>query len=320
MPLSVDRGNVEVSPASSLVSPGGRLLAELQLPWNKMPPALLTALRNKVQPNPALRREMVRIVSAEVHAIHSHPGRRQLRVLAERIVNEYPDSFCDRMDDVLVGSGHDSLVFQFEERLNNLNRGKGSVRKRLSNAPESSSSESTTPTTKKPCLQDRYGCVSWQPPVPADGQQEDLREKQKTLQTLALSVDPDKRTIVNLMSETYCLQRSDINSGHDALVLREMWPFLFTEIGLMTHVKQLTDIDLENVMMAAFTQKAPALISFCQSNKRVATVCQRLEKAKHELKNETPVFIGVVLLLMAYFNETEDSLILVKDVSRPSRL
>lgn len=317
-PLSVDGGNVEVSPASRLASPSGRLLAELQLPWNKMPPALLMALRNKTAPNPALRREMMRIVSAEVHAIHSHPGRRQLRVLAERIVNEYPDSFCDRIDNVIVGSGHDSIVFQLEERLNNMNRGKSSVKKRLGDAPEASSSSAST-ITKRPCLRDRYGCVSWQPTVPADAQ-EDLQAMQITLKNLALSVDPDKKVIADLMTKTYSLQRSEINSGHDANVLREKWPFLFTEIGIMTHMKLLTDIDLENIMMAAFTNKAPALISFCQSNKRVASVCQRLEEAKRELKNETPVFIGVVLLLMAYFNETEESLILVKDVSRPSRL
>jgi len=46
-------------------------------------------------------------------------------------------------------------------------------------------------------------------------------------------------------------------------------------------------------------------------------VCQRLDEAKDELKNETPIFIGVVLLLLAYFNETEDSLIVVNDVTRP---
>jgi len=53
-------------------------------------------------------------------------------------------------------------------------------------------------------------------------------------------------------------------------------------------------------------------------------VCQRLNEAKDELKNETLMFFGEVLLLLAYFNE-DNSLIIVKDVtivvkavSRPS--
>src|SRR6218665_126735 len=118
---SVESNNVEVSPASGLTSPTGRLLVDFQVPWNKMPPALLLALRNKVRPEPKLRREMICIVCADVHAIASNPGRRQLRELAERIVVKYPDSLRDQIGNDLVRSGSDSIFFQLEERLNNLN-------------------------------------------------------------------------------------------------------------------------------------------------------------------------------------------------------
>ena len=122
------------------------------------------------------------------------------------------------------------------------------------------------------------------------------------------------------MTQTYCLQCLDINSGLDAPALKGMWPFLFSEIGVKTHVSLLTEIDLQDVLMVAFSQKSSsALLSFFKTQmKRAGNVCQRLDEAKDELKNDTSMFIGVVLLLLAYFNEKEDSLIVVKDVSRPS--
>src|SRR6218665_1019191 len=129
---------------------------------------------------------MICIVCADVHAIASNPGRRQLRELAERIVVKYPDSLRDQIGNDLVGSGSDSIFFQLEERLNNLNRGKGSARKRLIDAPE-------LPVAKKPFHRDHYGCVSWQPPVPA-GEEECLREKQARLKAMALSIDPDENS------------------------------------------------------------------------------------------------------------------------------
>lgn len=188
------------------------------------------------------------------------------------------------------------------------------MRKRLGDAQTSSSLLLTE--TKKACFRDRYGCVSWQPPVE---EEDSLREKQNQLKALALSIEYDKKCVLGLMTETYGLQRMDINSGRDAPALKEMWPFLFTDFGIITHVRLLTEIDLSNTMMVAFSEKATSLVSFFRSqNKKVGSVCRRLDEAKEVLKNETPTFIGVVLLLMAYFNEAEDTLFVVKDVSIPT--
>lgn len=115
---SVESKSVEVSSASGIVlSLSGRLLVDFQFPWNKMPPALLMALKHQVSPNPPLRREMVRIVCADVHGINSNPGRKQFTLLAERIVNEYPESLREHVGDVVVGSGHDSLFSRWRKTL-----------------------------------------------------------------------------------------------------------------------------------------------------------------------------------------------------------
>lgn len=66
MSQAVQSNNVEVSPASGpVVSPSGHLLVDL--PRNKMPSALLTALTNKAQPTPSLHRAMLCIVYIDIH-------------------------------------------------------------------------------------------------------------------------------------------------------------------------------------------------------------------------------------------------------------
>ena len=84
-----------------------------------------------------MRREMIRIICADIHVIQSHPGRRQL---AEAIVSEYPSSFRDMVGGDVVGSGYDSLLLQLEGRLDNINRGKHSVKRKLSENNSDSSS------------------------------------------------------------------------------------------------------------------------------------------------------------------------------------
>jgi len=67
--------------------------------------------------------------------------------------------------------------------------------------------------------------------VPA-GEEECLREKQARLKAMFRSIDPDEKSFVELMTQIYHLQHVDINSGHDALALKGMWPFLFSEMGV----------------------------------------------------------------------------------------
>jgi hypothetical protein len=79
-----------------------------------MPEDLMLALTNKEQPSSSLRHEMIRIVCSDISSIHSHPGRRQLRQLAEKVVSEYPSSFRDVVGGDVVGSGYDSLLYNLK--------------------------------------------------------------------------------------------------------------------------------------------------------------------------------------------------------------
>lgn len=79
-----------------------------------MPPALLASLEAQERPLPSLRREMVRIIAAELCLFNARPGRSQLRQLCEKIVAAYPVSMRDVVGSNVVGSGYDSLMLQLE--------------------------------------------------------------------------------------------------------------------------------------------------------------------------------------------------------------
>ena len=218
-----------------------------------MPEDLMLALTNKERPSSSLRREMIRIVCSDISSIHSHPGRRQLRQLAEKVVSEYPSSFRDMVGGDVVGSGYDSLLIQLEVRLDNINRGKHSVKRKLSDSNTDSSASSRI--TKTACPRDYYGCVNWQPVLPSAEEVEDLRFKQTAMVDLSSVQHRDLKVVIELLKQTYCLQRADINSGMNAAELQELWPLLFTVEGTDIHFELLTGIPLLDTMKSAFENK-----------------------------------------------------------------
>jgi hypothetical protein len=278
-----------------------------------MPANLMTTITQKERPTPALRREMIRIICSEIVTTCANPGRRQLRLLADKIVNTYPLSFRDMLDGDVIGSGYDSLMLQLESRLDNLNRGKLSVKRRLS---ENSTESSESVQSKKICPRDYYGCVSWQPILPSGDDLVDLKTKQTALKSLASDASPDMVLLKELMQQTYCLQREDINVGMNAAELQEEWPSLFTALGIETHFEQLTEIPLLVTMTSAMERKAATIVDFLKStSKKCTAVLLRLDEAKAEFGNNSPMVVGVLLLLASHFGENVDSLVLTRDVS-----
>lgn len=303
-----------VSSASSTPTTSAELSSPaFHIPWSKMPANLMTSLAKKERPTPALRREMVRIICSDIVTTCANPGRRQLRLLADKIVDTYPLSFRDMLDGDVVGSGYDSLMLQLESRLDNLNRGKLSVKRRLS---ENSSESPESVQSTKICPRDYYGCISWQPILPSGDDLMDLKSKQAALKCLASEANPDMVLLKELMQQTYCLQRADINMGMNAAELQEAWPSLFTALGIATHFEQLTEIPLLATMTSAMDRKAATIVDFLKSSsKKCAPVLLRLDEAKAELGNNSPMVVGILLLLASHFGENADSLVLSRDVS-----
>jgi hypothetical protein len=104
--------------------------------------------------------------------------------------------------------------------------------------------------------------------------------------------------------------------GMSAAELQEAWPSLFTALRIGTHCEQLTEIPLLVIMTSAMDRKVAPFVDFLKSSSKKCTpVLLRLNAAKAELGNNSPMIVGVLLLLASHFGENVDSLVLTRDVS-----
>ena len=58
---------------------------------------------------------MIRVLADDIAKITSRPMRKHLTVVASKVVAEFPSSFQDKLDDVVVGSGYNSILTQLEQ-------------------------------------------------------------------------------------------------------------------------------------------------------------------------------------------------------------
>ncbi|XP_071841746.1 uncharacterized protein [Apostichopus japonicus] len=282
------------------------------IPWHKMPQQLTESLTRKKRPTPRLRKEMIRIIIDHFHkGPSSLPRKKQLRMLAQKIVAEHPESFKDD-----VGSGYDSLLAQLVNRADNLSRLPGSH-------PFKRASQSNDSTPPKKRKTDSYGCISWQPDTfPAGETEKTQQQKMEELQTLHKS-GQQGANIKELMNLTYTSQRNMINSKDCVLVeLMEKWPYLFEEAYLLDHFSTLTGVNLKEKVEESAKKKIPTLYRFLEQQ---ASTTQRLRQTLHSIKDvmesngdSLPKIIGSLILLCRYFDDDTAAIFVKKPGSQAS--
>ena len=297
---------------------------EFKLPLEKLPAELVACLKNKQRPSPALRRHMVRIICADITEICLYPGRRHLRMIAQNIVESFPQSLCDIIGDSTVGSGFDSLVLQLETRLDNMNRGTSGAKRSVtfSDAADASAAENSSGVVskKRQAPRDCYGCVNWNPTLRSCEDEEkavSAREKMKEFYSIA-SGDKENCNVKDLMLQSYSLQRQQINEGANALELKAAWPYLFTHEGLDIHFSELTGVQLIDSLRKATSGKVVDIEQYFTANSsdpRIREVLIMIASAKHENGNGSGSVLGMMYLLCTFFKENISSLLTAKDVS-----
>lgn len=92
---------------------------EFSIPWKHFPTSFMQTLKAGKRPQPSGRREMVRILAAEIYKKYKKPGKKALAVIAQKLVKRFPNSFQDVIEDTLVGTGYDSMLKQWMSRIDN---------------------------------------------------------------------------------------------------------------------------------------------------------------------------------------------------------
>lgn len=282
---------------------------EFNIPWEKFPKRdLLSVIEKGMRPKPSARREMVRILVTEISKVTKKPGKKALTTIAQKVVKKHPKSFLDTIAGTVVGCGYDSLLKQLQCRCDNMNRkATDSLLKRKKQ--EESDSVTICSTKKKVCLNDQYGCINFMPSAYPEGESETSLENMKLLlqekykERLNDGVEP-------LLENTYISQRTDIivkNMSTSDLLMN--WPYLFEQVGMLLHFKNLTGISIREKIQSAFTHKGETILKWMKDDpsKNLRKIQEELVEAKCYINNGTPETVAVTCAVMSYFCEKEET-------------
>uniref|UniRef100_A0A8C4RPV3 Si:dkey-15h8.17 n=1 Tax=Erpetoichthys calabaricus TaxID=27687 RepID=A0A8C4RPV3_ERPCA len=294
------------SSVSSFPHPGRPWYAEFQVNWNRMPAAIQKAVANQTRPSPGDRKDMVKAVVDQMLEHDLNPTRAMCHSVVRRIVREYPKSFADvgKKGD-MVGEGCHSLLQQIKTRVEYKNRKNTLARQRR----ERRSHTNAAGEARGPV--DQYGCVTWCPvELPAGETEASLDDmKMQLLKIFSELGMSGAEKAEPLMEKTYILQRRYLNgvpAPHIAQVQKE-WPFLFSQRCLFSHFKLLTDISILSKLQEALDNKGSTIIKFCQELSHHSGIKDVLSKFEPEVSVKAAC---VLLLLMAYFKEPKDAILL----------
>ena len=284
--------------------------------------SLKKALREEERPRPSLRREMVRVVVDDIMKVVKRPGKKDIENIAHQIVSKYPKSFKDVIDGECIGKGHDSLLRQLVNRVeNNLRPSPDFLcgMKRLKKTSENSDNSDIQLKVRKT---DMYGCINYLPKDFPDGEtQETLTNKKETLKALASRGQGWSDNISRDQCLCYILQRKDIvEKGLSVTVLLDEWPYLFNEKGINQHFENLLGFSPRTVLESSLEKTGKKLLDFllcpdASKIKDISSIRTNLKAAKEALGSDQPEIPAIVMLIMKYFNEEWTALFLQLEVT-----
>lgn len=246
---------------------------------------------------------MIRVLVDEIRKYHLKPKRKECFIICRDLVRQYPSSFADmtsRGD--IIGCGFTSLLSQVQRRIENINRGRSSG--------QHEQRVVMSDRGHKPA--DSYGCTHFQPGLPPGETDETVKQKRQQLQNIFVQEGVhagEKVEVINLMKTTFCFQRNQINKTPTASFedLRIQWPYLFTEKGIFCHFESLTNINVMRALELAIEECGQGMEKYFRA------------KAKHRaqlaVSRGAELSYRIIHLLLNYFDEKTEGLILSADVS-----
>lgn len=219
------------SEATTLMTPM-HPLANFAVPFHRFPASLKKVVSEKRRQTDQDKKTLVNFLFDEIYTIEKKPGKPFLTRAAMEVVQKYPQSFREELENGQpIGTGCNKLIRKLEFKFHNANRtNKNNLFPNDGNG---------TRSRKRIIPKDRYGCVNFLPTgLPANETPNTQQEKKSWLiqEFLKVHSERDSRTIKQYMKDTYVYQRQIITQKETVTSIRKEWPFLF-EVRVCTHMK-----------------------------------------------------------------------------------
>jgi len=265
------------------------------------------------RPSPQMRREMVRILVCEMKRKSTCLSKRHTIEVAKKIVAKYPTSLQDIIEGDVIGPGYHSLVKQLQNRIENVKRSTTpKIRKRKNGTDESDTDE--VPPEQRAAIQDTYGCIKWDLKfLPLGETEESQQEKKEKLRVMSKQTDVNPEEVKLLMKSTFYTQRKQVNQGTNIKSLLQEWPFWFDDLGMAVHFKELTGSELQETFTRNLDLKGKRLLNYMNTvavykSKRLLQALTKFKVMRGELSGCSEDVKDMVLLLLSYFDEKEDTM------------
>lgn len=173
---------------SQCTPPLNNWAANFSVDCSRLSIELLNELNSKQKTTPKLLRELVKTVVGQIMKLTKRPERQNLRTIAAKIACKWPGCFDDKLGDIVLGSGSESLFLQLENGVDNHNRAtiSSTARKRLAvqDVEEADTSLNSSDSNKlkktRPSI-DQYGCIDIDPKGMPVGETLDTLEQKRLL-------------------------------------------------------------------------------------------------------------------------------------------
>uniref|UniRef100_A0A3B3T6F9 Uncharacterized protein n=1 Tax=Paramormyrops kingsleyae TaxID=1676925 RepID=A0A3B3T6F9_9TELE len=267
-----------------------------EVPRDKMPEEVQSAIANNKRPAPDKRRQMIQILVDEIRKYEANPTRNECLIMCRNIVRQYPSSTGPSSADMtpggkMIGGGYTSLVSQVKTRIENINR-EGTLKRHRSTRM---SEQQQKPT-------DSYGCTQFQPAPPTEETNESLERKQQQLENIYRQEGihgGERAEVIHLMKTTFSLQRNQIN--------QTPWPYLFTQKGIYCHFELLTGVNVLHAMEQCIQECGQGIETYLRTKAKNMVALSQNEDVELSLR--------LIQLLMTYFDENIEGLLILADVS-----
>lgn len=195
--------------------------------------------------------------------------------LGHRIVNNYSASFTVKIGGFSLEGASASLGQKIYDRINYAKQGHHDNR-----TSQSYSLEDLEDSTKKPKAQDEYGCVAYLPELPQNESWESQEEKRLALINDYESSKPVEE-VIQLMSESYCLQRKHITKEKDLAKFFVNWPYFTHYNIIIAHADHLLGINCLETWTKSLNELYVPIVLFLRTKEIIA-----VEKFKKKNKGK----------------------------------
>lgn len=115
------------------------------------------------------------------------------------------------------------------------------------------------------------------------------------------------------MKSTFYTQRQQVNQGKHIKSLLQEWPFWFDDLGIAVHFKELTGSGLQETFPRNLDLKGKRLLNYMNTvavykSKRLLQAVPKFKVMRGELSGCSEDVKDMVLLLLSYFDEKEDTM------------